>query len=236
MLPAESIRFFYLDPGWLAALLDGALSVGLGTSRDSTIQDQLRPGLLAMAQTAALTWRATALGLPKPAPLPAGAPTSGLLLRSALAENWPGLGLSASLQGVDVPVLRMDHLGAGVLLVLFHGVPDTVQFTEPYEGLAFGIGDAGELDPRSLAASRIINHPPLQVYDPANPAASTALRPGGRRVLNISAPPGSGAGIDLLGLLGHALGGASLGSANFALQMVRGPGHLTFTLSPPAKP
>ena len=28
MLPPESIRFFYLDPGWIATLIQGATSVG----------------------------------------------------------------------------------------------------------------------------------------------------------------------------------------------------------------
>ena len=28
MLPPESLRFFYLDPNWTSALLDGAMSIG----------------------------------------------------------------------------------------------------------------------------------------------------------------------------------------------------------------
>ncbi|WP_228986727.1 hypothetical protein [Micromonospora sp. DH13] len=34
MLPVESMRFFYLDSGWIAALIDGALSIGVEGSRD----------------------------------------------------------------------------------------------------------------------------------------------------------------------------------------------------------
>ena len=32
MLPVESIRFFYVDPGWTGALLDGALAIGIQDS------------------------------------------------------------------------------------------------------------------------------------------------------------------------------------------------------------
>src|SRR5688572_3405934 len=34
MLPKESIRFVYLNRGWTDAAVDGALSVGGGTTRD----------------------------------------------------------------------------------------------------------------------------------------------------------------------------------------------------------
>ena len=34
MLPLESIRFFYLDPNWVAALSDGAFSIGRNLTAD----------------------------------------------------------------------------------------------------------------------------------------------------------------------------------------------------------
>src|SRR5215813_4564814 len=35
MLPAESIRFFILDPNWLSCLVDGAMSIGTASSKDT---------------------------------------------------------------------------------------------------------------------------------------------------------------------------------------------------------
>lgn len=40
MLPAETLRLFYLDMSWVDALVSGALSVGAQSSRD-TQQDQI---------------------------------------------------------------------------------------------------------------------------------------------------------------------------------------------------
>ena len=42
MLPKDSIRFFYLDPGWLKCLLEGACSVGRASSRDELVDMELR--------------------------------------------------------------------------------------------------------------------------------------------------------------------------------------------------
>ncbi len=36
MLPPESIRFFYVDPNWIQALTDGALSIGRNISKETT--------------------------------------------------------------------------------------------------------------------------------------------------------------------------------------------------------
>ena len=36
MLPTEALRFFYVDPNWLAALFDGAVSIGGGTPLQNT--------------------------------------------------------------------------------------------------------------------------------------------------------------------------------------------------------
>src|SRR5580658_882247 len=35
MLPTEALRFFYVDPNWLAALFDGAVSIGGGTPQQN---------------------------------------------------------------------------------------------------------------------------------------------------------------------------------------------------------
>src|SRR5262245_15142426 len=42
LLPAESVRFFYLDRNWTDALVEGVLGIGTFTSADRTQLDALR--------------------------------------------------------------------------------------------------------------------------------------------------------------------------------------------------
>ncbi|WP_438033386.1 hypothetical protein [Sorangium sp. So ce204] len=237
MLPPGSLRFFYVDPGWQGALVDGALSVGIGTSRDAEVQAPLTQKLKQGAQAAALAWRAGQLG--QPTPSPAHGPTAGFLLRSGLASGWPGLAVVGAAHGARVPILRLDHLGAGVLLCLFDGVPDTVTLTEPQEGLEFGVDDDGQVETRTLAPPEVHTGKPVTVYDPRHPdAPSVAVRPGNARVLNVRSGPATTSGPptdpkDLVEALARALGQdpASLGPAAFALQMIKGPEQLVFAVA-----
>ncbi|MEV6670622.1 hypothetical protein [Streptomyces sp. NPDC051162] len=129
MLPAESLRFFYVDPDWTASLLDGALSVGLAHSFD-------------------LTSDALMFGPTGQAPLPPfTAPVTGLLLRSQLVSGWPALEVRpyANTTATDgettLRVLRRDALADDVLLVLVEGVPGRVELAEPQQGVHFGIDE-----------------------------------------------------------------------------------------------
>jgi hypothetical protein len=242
MLPIESIRFFYLDQNWISALLDGALGIGLGTSRESAIQAALSQELEKMAQTAALAWRADQLGqTPPPA---AVIPAAGFLLRSALASGWPGLGVTGTSKGTSVPLLRLEHLAPNVLVALFNGVPDTITLSEPQEGLEFGVNDDGEVFSRTISSGIVTAGVAVPVFNAATPtAASTAIRAGGLRVLNVSSDPNPPntpptTPLDLIELLAKALSvaPAAIGPADFAVQMVKGPEELVFSLNPPAKP
>jgi hypothetical protein len=58
-----------------------------------------------------------------------------------VVEAWPGIEIEGTANGTVLPILRMDRLSTGVLLCLFSGVPDTVKFIEPGEGLHFGLLD-----------------------------------------------------------------------------------------------
>lgn len=138
LLPKESIRFFHVDPNWRAALAEGALSLGLGTSRDQLYQALMRD----------LIHQATheATGRLRPgAGAPAGPPMAGLLLRSALVSRWPGLEVHAYDDvghGSPIAPLRIDRLAADVLLCLWPQVPAKVTVDEPPEGIAFGFEDS----------------------------------------------------------------------------------------------
>jgi hypothetical protein len=131
MLPAESVRFCYVDAGWQQAAAAGAMSIGVQSSADVALDATLKPGL-----DAAVAAELAALGA-------TGAPLSGLLIRSALVPAWPTLVVTASAGGQALPTIRRDTLSTDVLLCLWSGVPDTVQLSEPYQGLRFGVEDDG---------------------------------------------------------------------------------------------
>ena len=113
MLPPESVRFFHLDPAWLDALTDAALSLGCDpdvwesrrilamppvlTSAFSrlTLVRELARGRISARTVDVLEIPGPAVpdhdipGGQPPAP-PASPPITGFLLRSALVSGWPG--------------------------------------------------------------------------------------------------------------------------------------------------
>lgn len=125
MLPPETLRFFYVDPAWIEALLAGATSIAMQGGADTALQAALAPQL---------------------AP-PGPAPVSGLLIRSQLISAWPSLVVEAKADGVPLENLRDDRLAPSVRLCLFPGVPHEVTLSEPYRGLRFGI-EEGTIAPR----------------------------------------------------------------------------------------
>ncbi|CAM4344732.1 hypothetical protein [Corallococcus exiguus] len=234
MLPPESIRFFFVDTRWIDAMIDGALSIGLSTSHESALQGALTTELERMAHASALAARATRLR--RPAPTAFADTTTGLLVRSSLVVGWPGVGVKGMAAGTEVPLLRLDHLAPDVLIAVFNGIPDTVILSEPCEGLEFGVDDEGQIQPRGVVDGVAKEHQdkPVSIYDPQHPGVDTpTLRSGGRRVLNLRASHGD----DLVNRLEQALSAigypVTVGPAQFALQMVKGPEEIVFALRPP---
>lgn len=178
MLPPESLRFFYVDHGWLTALQAGAASLGV---------------------TGAADMRLAALAAPwaGPATTPdASWPCAGLLIRSALTRECPELIVRGWQHGEPVALLRRSALENDVLLVLFDRVPDEVELSEPPEGLSFGIDPhpvdgVPVLNLRSLGAGEVPAGATLEeVYFPEEPGEhgiGDHLRPDdwGRRVLDL---------------------------------------------------
>lgn len=243
MLPAESLRFFYADPNWIGAMIDGALAIGLGSSEESAIQDALTDKLESMAAAAALAIRAESLGLP-PIP-PADGPTGGLLIRSALISGWPGITVSGTAKGTAVDLLRLDVIAPNVMFCLFNGVPDTVTLEQPHEGLEFGVDDKGQIVTRTVSGSTVTDGAEVPIYDPQAPETQmVTLRSGGQRVLNVNSDPNfptsstPDSAVDLLTSIAVALdtGTAAISVADFAIQMVKGPEELTFSATPPSEP
>lgn len=116
LMPPESIQFFNIDPNWMQALYQGALSM-LPLSAQSAVTIPALPG-----QT--------------------GAACFGFLLNSALVSNWPTLTITASTGNVNAPVtvapLRLEILTPTLLIALYPQVCNTITLTEPHEGLVLG--------------------------------------------------------------------------------------------------
>ena len=215
MLPAESIRFFYVDPNYLDAMCDGAQSVGVQSSRDAMEQQVVRGAIREEAIREGGRFRARVTNAPMNANAQPGDPVAGVLLRSSVVSGWPGLEIKAFAtadRGAPIDPVRIDPIGDDVLLALFPRVPAWIEIEEPKESLAFGVDDASNvslrwingrdigkvirpvaLAPQYLRASRVINIDMWQKF------LATQIAPA-----------------------------APWGAAAFALQMVRAPLRMIF--------
>ncbi|NET81462.1 MAG: hypothetical protein F6J94_05695 [Moorea sp. SIO1F2] len=145
MLPIESIRFFYIDQNWTNRLIDGAVNIALGSTQDyvqvlTTFEETVQAAALEQHNV-----RAKLRAKPTVDKAAVGGTLTGVLLRSAVVSGWPGLEVTAysDEEGTNVlPLLRMDRVSNNVLICLFNGVPQRIDFTEPPEGLNFGVINA----------------------------------------------------------------------------------------------
>jgi hypothetical protein len=123
MLPPESLRFFYYDPNWIEALIDGALSIGRATvddvQRDKALHARVRPPSIAAAHQMRKNRSRVAL-----AAADADGPVTGFLLRSQAVAGWPRLNVNGYTDPDgrnELTKLRMVRLSKEVLLCLFIG-------------------------------------------------------------------------------------------------------------------
>ncbi|MFE3776169.1 hypothetical protein [Streptomyces sp. NPDC059122] len=156
MLPPESIRFFHVDPGWIRAAVDGALSVGVGHALDADLNSLATDG--------------------------GTVPACGALIRSELIPNWPKTIITAYVGTTVVHPVRRAVYGTNTLLLLFDQVIDRFELAEPPRGICFGIGDVGTLELREISGPQI-GHPKGEFPQPAGFARF--LRAGGADVLNL---------------------------------------------------
>jgi hypothetical protein len=159
LLPNESLRFFYIDPSWLNAMLDGALSISNNTLLETQFTAIMAQTLRDTGSVTAQKMRAKLLGLTANAdagPVPHNL-LSGLMLRSAIVSNWPQLKIIPQYPtGLNIsPVpLRYDIIGDNLILVIFPGVPLSITIQQPPHGLQFGFGEKDDTSitvlPRSI--------------------------------------------------------------------------------------
>lgn len=237
MLRPESVRFSYLDPNWLDALLDGALAVGMESSRDTFFHQIVGDVVKEAAYDVLATDRASVAGPLGPAPQSLGTavPMTCLLLRSAVVTGWPTLAVRPTgSDGNLMQTLRMERLSPTVLLCVFSGVPATIEIAEPQEGFRFGVDEQRCAVLRNVLAS---NSQSLQVGEqfPGDPKVTVfpdLLRDAANRVLNL-APGASGGAVETIRTaVEHQPAGAvgTFGPADLALQLVDAPESVSFVV------
>lgn len=151
LLPAESIRFFYVDQMWVDRVIDGVLAAANTGSVDITFScalNQLIRQTLdkALQDTANKTAGAAAWD-------PATQPMTGMLIRSDIVRRWPDMNVlafhanGAAHPSTPVGVLRAEPISTSLFIALFAGTPNLVQVLEPHVGLRFGVMVDNEATP-----------------------------------------------------------------------------------------
>lgn len=210
LLPPESLRFFHLDDNWVDALLDGALSIAIrdvANERKSS-RAEMQSALSRIVYQHRLRLQGKNPDW-KPSESYMSIPKSGFLLRSRVVTGWPGVEVTARTSVSDdkaLPsILRFDRIAEGVLFCLARGTIEEVRFREPREGITFGVGSHGKIKAAKTGNMVDVKH--------------NFLRPG---------PVG---GVVDVGKLRTEL--ASVGSAEFATEMILKPEEQTITWSNP---
>jgi len=141
MLPIDTIRFFRLDPNWLYAMMDGALSLGIQSSRDLELQKVIRPSLFQEAYMSSAIERSQMLGQNlNRQNFNMESVRSGFLMRSNLVDYKPGMTVKVVAKEGEVShVIRLDRPQPTFWFCLFEGIPSQIDITEPQEGLCFGV-------------------------------------------------------------------------------------------------
>jgi len=155
LLPAESLRVFYLDSSWIAALMDGALSVGRTPQSQLYLDKAMAGNFLADIATKELQCSDN-LDADKDIYVPAKNDANivghitGFLLRSRLIEAWRGIeivAMACNATGSEGPasILRMQRISKDTLLGIYNGHIRSVVITQPPQGLHFGVDERAVL-------------------------------------------------------------------------------------------
>ena len=224
MLPAESIRFFYVDPNWVNALTDGALSAGIQGSGDLYMQVAVSASVRAAVHAEKQTVRHRLAGAELPEEVDVN-PVSGFLMRSELVAGWPGLEIRpyADAAGTQlISILRLERIAPDVMLCLLADVPNNILIREPKETLSFGV--TGGLSGTGMLARYLganADQPVADFLPPEPPNyVKPVLRDAALRVFNAAATRD---GFKQVLQTNNALrpGTTTLSPADFAIQIVK---------------
>lgn len=153
LLPAESIRFFFLDQAWTDRLIDGAFSVASFATWERLHTEVVMPGVRASGDEAQANLRRafrvrrnSASSRPNAIALASSPTITGFLLRSRLVSAFPGMEVAA--RAVDDPLatplslLRLDRPYPDLMIALFNGIAVRVTLTEPAEAILPGVNSS----------------------------------------------------------------------------------------------
>lgn len=213
LLPAEAMRFFYLDRNWIDALVDGALSIGDAVTGDLALRQAMRATVAPVGAAVAQ-------------------PITGFLLRSRAVKQWPGLEATPRAGSKLLPLLRYERLGPETLLCLVDGALDSVDLHEPPEGLHFGF-DVPDKTHAPIDPAGFFKH----LRDPAN-AGPTQAKDVPVAPFYRTGPNAGGAVVNIDALacqLARSLS-CTFTAAEFALEMIEGVDLVSFTVNPGSAP
>ncbi|KAK5653834.1 hypothetical protein OQA88_7994 [Cercophora sp. LCS_1] len=124
-LPPESMRFFYVDPNWINAVVDGALSIGNNFDVEDVdlVKAAIKNALDKYKSSELVTPEGRSGHLPQ-------FPSYGLLLRSAVVSTWKDLRISAPFppgwQGNKLEILDKFDVASDTIMVLLDRCPEDV--------------------------------------------------------------------------------------------------------------
>jgi hypothetical protein len=131
-----TLSLFYVDPNWIEALLDGAMSIGR-VQKTEKLFDEVMTGQF----SSFFDQKATSLNNPDTADKMDVKllNITGFLLRTDLVSGWRGVEIEAyDAVGKPLPALRFERIDSDIFLGIFKGNVASVTITQPYEGLHFG--------------------------------------------------------------------------------------------------
>lgn len=239
MLPTESLRIFTLDPNWVEAIVDGALSIGRTSEtqrlRDIELGKIVRPLSIRAARMARPNNR------PHLARLKAEAggsdkPVTGVLIRSQAIRGWPTLQIDGyskpdDRNPPDVAKLRMVHLSSDVLLCLFDDIVQMISIHEPPEQLHSGFQFKDVQYTQAVTTMREINGD--------EPGHQYPVEPNGLAPINLRADKLTMQALDSGQSIKNQLntyfnqGIATMTSNEFALEMVKGVVRVEYLVGKP---
>lgn len=156
MLPRESVRFFYLDPGWIATMIQGATSVGRLDAQDTVLDTTMRNLALEQAMVDAALVRRDGRSIDEPQATEAKWPLTGFLLRSEVVDGWQGVEMKAyGADGGELAPLRIDRLAPDIMLCIFNGKVANLTVKQPAEGMHFGLSPVGDGQYQRLSLRKV---------------------------------------------------------------------------------
>jgi len=262
LLAPESIKFFEIDPTWSEAMLDGALSIGrhytaAGVASPSQVAELTgRAAARAAVRAAVPGVRRQQLKQSGGDADPGPDVMTGFLLRSTAVSGWKSLDVLAYAQGHSpyeyeqgtigaeqvqaLDILRLERLSPTVLFGLFRGQLCQLVLHQPPEAVHFGVDTQ---DPQGNQITKTLRVPSTGWDDPqARYTTQTeqhlpfdqVFADAARRVVDLhQLSRAMGAALAAIGKdPGYYAQEDRLLSSDFALEMVKGVGLVSFVNRP----